>query len=66
VSAFSLPLLPTHHVRSLVTLRIPLLTVFIVEVSVIPSITGCYQTSGSDELFVPFVLLFALELGMSS
>ncbi|KAJ8588169.1 hypothetical protein M405DRAFT_820163 [Rhizopogon salebrosus TDB-379] len=34
------------------------------EISAIPSITGCYQTSGSDELFVPFVLLFALELGL--
>jgi len=36
------------------------------ETSVISSITGCYQSTGSDELFVPFVLLFALELGLIS
>ncbi|KAJ8588167.1 hypothetical protein M405DRAFT_820155 [Rhizopogon salebrosus TDB-379] len=34
------------------------------EISAIPSITGCYQVSGSVELFVIFVLLFALELGL--
>ncbi|KAG1895662.1 uncharacterized protein F5891DRAFT_656230 [Suillus fuscotomentosus] len=36
------------------------------ETSAISSITGCYQSTGSDELFVPFVLLFALELGLIS
>ncbi|KAG2139600.1 uncharacterized protein EDB93DRAFT_1106089 [Suillus bovinus] len=32
------------------------------DTSTIPGITGCYQSTGSDEMFVPFVLLFALEL----
>ncbi|KAG2047982.1 hypothetical protein BDR06DRAFT_59446 [Suillus hirtellus] len=36
------------------------------ETSAISSITGCYQSTGSGELFVPFVLLFALELGLIS
>ncbi|KAG2124607.1 hypothetical protein DEU56DRAFT_983533 [Suillus clintonianus] len=36
------------------------------ETSAIPGITGCYQSAGSDELFLPFVLLFALELGLIS
>jgi hypothetical protein len=36
---------------------------FIDEISPIPGITGCYQSSGSVELFLPFVLLFALEFG---
>ncbi|KAG2114351.1 uncharacterized protein F5147DRAFT_679188 [Suillus discolor] len=36
------------------------------ETSTISNITGCYQSTGSDELFVPFVLLFALELGLIS
>ncbi|KAG1729021.1 hypothetical protein EDB19DRAFT_1939338 [Suillus lakei] len=36
------------------------------ETSPIPGITGCYQSTGSDELFLPFVLLFALELGLVS
>lgn len=40
------------------------LFVFTVETSVIPGITGCYQTVGSAELFIPFLLLFAVELGM--
>ncbi|KAG1739401.1 uncharacterized protein EDB91DRAFT_382292 [Suillus paluster] len=35
-------------------------------VSPIPGITGCYQSSGSVELFIPFVLLFTLELGLIS
>ncbi|KAG1759848.1 hypothetical protein EDD22DRAFT_903971 [Suillus occidentalis] len=34
--------------------------------SPIPGITGCYQTSGSPEHFVPFVLLMAFELGLVS
>ncbi|OJA09455.1 hypothetical protein AZE42_02613 [Rhizopogon vesiculosus] len=34
--------------------------------SAIPGITGCYQSTGSVELFVPFVLLFALEFGLIS
>lgn len=34
--------------------------------SPIPGITGCYQSSGSVELFLPFVLLFALEFGLLS
>ncbi|OJA13666.1 hypothetical protein AZE42_10833 [Rhizopogon vesiculosus] len=34
------------------------------ETSVIPGITGCYQSSGSFELFIPFLLLFVLELGL--
>jgi hypothetical protein len=36
------------------------------ETSPILGITGCYQSAGSDELFVPFILLFALELGLVS
>lgn len=36
------------------------------ETSTIPGVTGCYQSAGSDELFVPFILLFALELGLIS
>lgn len=36
------------------------------ETSTISGITGCYQSAGSDELFVPFILLFALELGLIS
>ncbi|KAG2123066.1 hypothetical protein DEU56DRAFT_64879 [Suillus clintonianus] len=36
------------------------------KVSAIPGITGCYQTSGSVELYVPFLLLFVLELGLLS
>ncbi|KAG2124602.1 hypothetical protein DEU56DRAFT_916955 [Suillus clintonianus] len=35
------------------------------ETSATPGITGCYQSAGSDELFLPFVL-FALELGFIS
>jgi len=36
------------------------------EVSAIPGITGCYQAEGSFMLFIPFLLLFALELGLLS
>ncbi|KAG2124608.1 hypothetical protein DEU56DRAFT_593749 [Suillus clintonianus] len=36
------------------------------ETSPIPGITGCYQPSGTVELFLPFVLLFALEFGLIS
>ncbi|KAG1729020.1 hypothetical protein EDB19DRAFT_133528 [Suillus lakei] len=36
------------------------------ETSPIPGITGCYQSSNSVELFVPFVLLMAFELGLIS
>ncbi|KAG2124601.1 hypothetical protein DEU56DRAFT_593232 [Suillus clintonianus] len=32
----------------------------------IPGITGCYQPSSSLETFVPFILLFVLELGLIS
>ncbi|OJA10094.1 hypothetical protein AZE42_11611 [Rhizopogon vesiculosus] len=32
------------------------------ETSVIPGITGCYQSSGGFDLFIPFLLLFVLEL----
>ncbi|KAG1734167.1 hypothetical protein EDB19DRAFT_1174871 [Suillus lakei] len=32
------------------------------ETSSIPGITGCYQSSGSMRLFVPYLLLFGLEL----
>ena len=38
--------------------------VFTVQTSAIPGITGCYQTSGSSELFIPFVLLVMVELGV--
>ncbi|OAX36723.1 hypothetical protein K503DRAFT_281064 [Rhizopogon vinicolor AM-OR11-026] len=31
------------------------------ETSGIPGITGCYQSEGSVELFIPFLLLFAIE-----
>ncbi|KAG2124610.1 hypothetical protein DEU56DRAFT_593546 [Suillus clintonianus] len=34
--------------------------------SPIPGITGCYLSSASIELFVPFVLLLAFELGLIS
>ncbi|OAX38985.1 hypothetical protein K503DRAFT_119287 [Rhizopogon vinicolor AM-OR11-026] len=34
--------------------------------SSIPGITGCYQSSGSASLFVPFLLLFVLELMLIS
>lgn len=36
------------------------------ETSSIPGITGCYQSSGSVTLFVPFLLLFGLELTLIS
>ncbi|KAG1810937.1 uncharacterized protein BJ212DRAFT_1484065 [Suillus subaureus] len=32
--------------------------------SAIPGITGCYQSSTSFQLFIPFLLLFAFELGL--
>ncbi|KAG2104286.1 hypothetical protein BD769DRAFT_1695923 [Suillus cothurnatus] len=32
--------------------------------SVIPGITGCYQSTTSFQLFIPFLLLFAFELGL--
>ncbi|KAG2123068.1 hypothetical protein DEU56DRAFT_64965 [Suillus clintonianus] len=32
--------------------------------SVVPGITGCYQSSSSFQLFIPFLLLLALELGL--
>lgn len=38
---------------------------FTVAISSIPGITGCYQSSGSTMLFVPFLLLFVLELSAS-
>ncbi|KAG1739518.1 hypothetical protein EDB19DRAFT_2039277 [Suillus lakei] len=34
--------------------------------SAIPGITGCYQSSSSFQLFIPFLLLLALELGLIS
>ncbi|OJA14765.1 hypothetical protein AZE42_06230 [Rhizopogon vesiculosus] len=40
---------------------IPPATPMIVETSGIPGITGCYQSEGSVELFIPFLLLFAIE-----
>ncbi|KAJ8597108.1 hypothetical protein M405DRAFT_928373 [Rhizopogon salebrosus TDB-379] len=36
------------------------------ETSAIPGITGCYETSGAFGLFLPFLLLFAFELGLAS
>lgn len=36
------------------------------ETSSIPGITGCYQSSGSKMLFVPYLLLFGLELMLIS
>ncbi|KAG1721741.1 hypothetical protein EDB19DRAFT_2029520 [Suillus lakei] len=33
-------------------------------ISTIPGITGCYQRSSSLELFIPFLLLSAFELGL--
>ncbi|KAG2157971.1 uncharacterized protein EDB93DRAFT_1122434 [Suillus bovinus] len=36
------------------------------ETSSISGITGCYQSSGSMRLFVPYLLLFALELMLIS
>ncbi|KAG2110986.1 uncharacterized protein F5147DRAFT_688238 [Suillus discolor] len=36
------------------------------ETSSIPGITGCYQSSGSMMLFVPYLLLFGLELMLIS
>ncbi|KAJ8588166.1 hypothetical protein M405DRAFT_820153 [Rhizopogon salebrosus TDB-379] len=32
--------------------------------SPVPGITGCYQTSGSAELFIPFLLLFIVEMAL--
>ncbi|KAG2127081.1 hypothetical protein BD769DRAFT_1640176 [Suillus cothurnatus] len=32
--------------------------------SAIPGITGCYQSSASFQLFIPFILLSAFELGL--
>jgi hypothetical protein len=47
------------------TIGVPLThPTFTVEISAIPGITGCYQRE-SIQLFIPFLLLFALELGMS-
>jgi len=34
------------------------------ETSGIPGITGCYQGPGSFRLFIPFLLLLAIELGL--
>ncbi|KAG2145341.1 uncharacterized protein EDB93DRAFT_1151815 [Suillus bovinus] len=36
------------------------------QTSSIPGVTGCYQSSGSTGLFVPFLLLFGLELMLIS
>ncbi|KIK37588.1 hypothetical protein CY34DRAFT_810162 [Suillus luteus UH-Slu-Lm8-n1] len=33
-------------------------------ISAIPGITGCYQSSSSFQLFIPFLLLCAFELGL--
>ncbi|KAG1895631.1 uncharacterized protein F5891DRAFT_1251255 [Suillus fuscotomentosus] len=33
-------------------------------ISAIPGITGCYQSSSSLQLFIPFLLLCAFELGL--
>jgi hypothetical protein len=41
------------------------LSIVTVETSAIPGITGCYETSGAFGLFLPFLLLFAFELGAS-
>jgi len=38
--------------------------VFTVKTSGVPGITGCYQAQGSTEFFIPYLLLFILELGM--
>jgi hypothetical protein len=54
------PCMPSH-----LTIGIPLTHfAFTVEISAIPGITGCYQVK-SIQLFIPFLLLFALELGVS-
>jgi len=47
-----------------VSLSFSLCLVPTVQTSAIPGITGCYQTSGSSELFIPFVLLVVNELGV--
>jgi hypothetical protein len=37
---------------------------FLAKTSAIPGVTGCYQLSDGVELSLPFILLFALELGV--
>ncbi|KAG0701907.1 hypothetical protein DFH29DRAFT_924431 [Suillus ampliporus] len=34
--------------------------------SPIPGITGCYQSTGSNDLFIPFLLLLLFQLGLMS
>jgi hypothetical protein len=54
------PCMPSH-----LTIGVPLTHfAFTVETSAIPGITGCYQVE-SIQLFIPFLFLFALELGVS-
>ena len=66
-SAFSLALLPLHHVctpTSSLALHNYSHCTFTVDTSTIPAITGCYRNSNSIGLFLPFLLLFAFELGV--
>jgi len=56
----------SHHVRILdPALAILLMSTLLVETSAIPGITGCYQSSNSVEVFLPFILLSVVELGVS-
>ncbi|KAG1899655.1 uncharacterized protein F5891DRAFT_1278725 [Suillus fuscotomentosus] len=65
-SAFPLLLLPQHHVRAFIDtlLIITIHPTFTVATSHIPGITGCYQVMSSVSLFIPFLLYFALALGL--
>ncbi|KIK45008.1 hypothetical protein CY34DRAFT_573176 [Suillus luteus UH-Slu-Lm8-n1] len=60
------PCMRSHiSVCSVTTFTFTCPSTFIDETSPILGITGCPQSSGSVELFLPFVLLFALEFGQS-
>lgn len=63
--AFPLLLLPQHHVRAFIDtlLIITIHPTFTVATSHIPGIAGCYQVTSSVQLFIPFLLYFALALG---
>jgi len=65
VSVLFATTIPAPCMHSHLTIGVPLTHfAFTVETSAIPGITGCYQVE-SIKLFIPFVLLCALELGMS-
>ncbi|KAG1730589.1 hypothetical protein EDB19DRAFT_1375020 [Suillus lakei] len=49
-----------------IAIALTTITASYVTTSAIPGITGCYRTSSSVQLFMPFLLLFVFELGLVS